>query len=158
MKKSLITIISTITLTIIMLFSSACTISSSNTKIQEFYDAVVESQECLDEVGDTIYDYWYNAIYKNSYSGNINLAIAYAKVDCKTSLDFIETNDAVISTLYKTVRDSDLKDEVKEVMNAYSEYYEFVVNVSGSFNSYSKDKEVLKKALATALKNLSLEM
>jgi hypothetical protein len=43
-------------------------------------------------------------------------------------------------------------------MSAYSDYYEFVVNVSGSFNSFSESKEKLKKELASALKKLSLEI
>ena len=51
-----------------------------------------------------------------------------------------------------------MSDEVKEVMQAYNEYYEFVINVSGSFNSYSANKETLKKALSSALKNLEMEI
>ena len=43
-------------------------------------------------------------------------------------------------------------------MSAYSDYYEFVVNVSGSFETYRRDKETYKKALASALKKLSLEL
>jgi len=43
-------------------------------------------------------------------------------------------------------------------MNAYAEYYELVVNVSGSFQTYSKSKETLKKQLASALKSLALEI
>lgn len=51
-----------------------------------------------------------------------------------------------------------MADEIKAVMTAYSDYYEFVVNVSGSYKSYSANKEPLKKALASALKYLSLEL
>ena len=51
-----------------------------------------------------------------------------------------------------------MKEEVKAVMQAYNEYYSFVIDVSGSFNDFSANKENLKKALSTAIKNLSIEL
>ena len=127
-------------------------------KTTEFYDAVVESQTCLDEIGDDIYSYWYDAVYKDKYYGSIDVAIASALSDNSDSVDFVKENETKIQSLYKEVRDSELKGEIKAVMSAYSEYYEFVMNVSGSFKSYSASKETYKKALATALKNLSMEL
>ena len=133
-------------------------ISNNTAKIEEFYDIVVKTQECLDQVADDIYSYWYDAIYKDKYLGNINYAISSAMSDNEVNLNLIESNDAVINSLYKEVRDSELSSEIKDVMSAYSDYYEFVVNVSGSFNSYSAKLEELKKELASSLKRLSLEM
>jgi hypothetical protein len=43
-------------------------------------------------------------------------------------------------------------------MQAYNDYYAFVMEVSGSFKSFSADKETLKKALASALKDLEFEL
>lgn len=71
---------------------------------------------------------------------------------------YLESNEATIQSLYKELRDSEYSSEVKDVMSAYSSYYEFVINVSGSFNSYSSSKETLKKDLANVLKRLSLEL
>ena len=127
-------------------------------KVQTFYEKVVESQQCLNIVADDIYSYWYDAIYKDKYNGDINTAILYAQLDNSENLAKIETNESEIQSLYKEVRDSDFSVEVKAVMSAYSDYYEFVVNVSGSFKSYSADKEILKKELASAWKDLSLEI
>ena len=127
-------------------------------KINTFHETVVASQTCLDEVADDIYRYWYDAIYKDKYYGSIDIAIASAQIDNKTNLDTIETNESIIQSLYKEIRDSKLSFEIKSVMSAYSDYYEFVVNVSGSFNSYSASKETLKKELASALKDLALEL
>ena len=127
-------------------------------KVQAFYDKVVESQQCLDIVADDIYSYWYDAIYKDKYNGDINTAILYAQLDNSENLAKIEANESEIQSLYKEVRDSDFSIEVKAVMSAYSDYYEFVVNVSGSFKTYSADKETLKKELASALKDLALEI
>lgn len=141
-----------------MIFAASCGGGNSTEKITTFYETVVASQECLDEVADDIYTYWYNAIYKDKYYGSIDYAIAKALEDNKTNLDTIETNEPIIQSLYKEVRDSDLSVEIKAVMSAYSDYYEFVVNVSGSFNSYSESKEKLKKELASCLKDLALEI
>ena len=154
-KFALIVVLSVL----VFAFGSGCsTTSNSSDKILEFYDAVLVSQECLDEVADDIYSYWYDAIYKDYYQGNINIAIASARVDNSDNLTTIEDNDAIIKALYKEVKDSDLSAEIKAVMSSYSDYYEFVVNVSGSFNSYKDGKETYKKALASDLKKLSLEM
>ena len=124
----------------------------------EFYETVTESQTKLDKVADDIYSYWYDAIYNKKYSGNINLAISLAQSSNSTNIEFIKSNETTIQSLYKGLRDSTYSSEVKDVMSAYSSYYEFVVNVSGSFNSYSSSKETLKKDLANALKRLSLEL
>lgn len=158
-KKLKIILISILSITVLV-FGGACVGEESNdtVKIQEFYDTVVKTQECLDQVADDIYSYWYDAIYKDKYLGNINYAIAAAMDDNEVNLDLIKTNDSLINDLYKEVRDTDLSNEIKEVMSAYSDYYEFVVNVSGSFNSFSAKKEDFKKELASALKRLSLEI
>ena len=101
---------------------------------------------------------WYEAIYKDKYSGSIDLAIYYALAANATNIDKIEENEPLIQAAYKKVRDSKLSYEIKSVMTAYAEYYEFVVNVSGSFNSFKAEKETLKMELASALKNLYFEM
>ncbi len=160
-KKGLVTgLFLAVVLCLPIFFAVGCDLggASDQSSISQFYDAVVESQTHLDTVADTIYSYWYDAIYKDKYSGSIDRAIAYALSDCSEDIDFVKTNETTIQALYKDVRDSELKSEVKEVMTAYGDYYEFVINVSGSFKSYSENKETYKKALATALKHLSLEL
>ncbi len=142
----------------VFLFAACGSTEADGDKVKQFYDAVVASQEKLDTVADDIYNCWYDAIYNDKYRGDINVAIAYAEDENSENLAFIETNEQTIQSLYKEVRDSEFSSEVKNVMSAYSSYYEFVVNVSGSFNSYSSSMETLKKELANALKRLSLEL
>ena len=43
-------------------------------------------------------------------------------------------------------------------MTAYTNYYELVVNVSGSFADFSANKQNLKKELGGSLKRLALEI
>lgn len=142
------------------LFMGCVGVAENNTKadMDKFYQTVVASQKCLDIVADDIYRNWYDAIYEDEFGGSIDLAIVRAQLDNEANLKTIEDNDSIIKELYRKVRDSELEEEIKEVMSAYSDYYEFVVNVSGSFNSFSASKETLKKELASALKDLELEI
>ncbi len=129
------------------------------TKLSGFYDAVSDSQELLDSVADDIYSNWHGAIYNDEFNEDINRAIAAALVDHEDDLDEIEELDEKIAELFSEVkRDEEHGELVKEIMSAYSDYYELVVNVSGSFNSFSAEKETLKKELASSLKELSYEL
>lgn len=157
LAKRFFTILIAVICCVPLFLFGACEKEGKEGKVQAFYDKVVESQKCLDDVADDIYSYWYDAIYKDKYS-SIDTAILYAQMDNSENLAIIEANEPEIQSLYKKVRDSEFSTEIKAVMSAYSDYYEFVVNVSGSFNSYSANKETLKKELASALKDLALEI
>ncbi len=160
LTKRLSIAIITLLFTIPLFIFAACKSNSSatNAKINQFYETVTQSQKCMDEVAEDIYSNWYNAIYNDAFGGSINLAIYYAQTDNTANLETIKNNDALINNLYKSVRETSLSVEIKSVMSAYAEYYELVVNVSGSFQTYSKSKETLKKQLASALKSLALEI
>ena len=134
------------------------TAQNKTQKEEEFYNLVDETKELLDTVADDIYSYWYDCIYEDKYLDNINYAIACAKNDNKDNLDTIEANTEKIKTLYKGVKDGKLSAEIKAVMQAYNDYYTLVVEISGSFNSYSASKETCKKELASALDDLSFEL
>ena len=111
-KKINIIFIAVISTVSLILFSACGSNAGQNkeekmlNKITTFYETVVSSQECLDEVADDIYRYWYDAIYKDSYYGSIDLAIAYALSDNATNLNTIETNEPIIQSLYKEIRES----------------------------------------------------
>ena len=142
---------------IVCSFFTGC-FSSGTKKIEEYYNLTKETQELLDIVADDIYNNWHECIYEDAYGENIDLAIALALSANEENLDTIEQNTTQIKEMYSEIKESKLREEIKAVMQAYNEYYSFVVEVSGSFNSYSADKETLKKELATALKNLSFEL
>lgn len=126
--------------------------------LQAFYDKVSESQQLLDDVADTIYSNWYDAIYEDEFGEDINTAILAAQLTHADDLERIEALDAEIAEAFKNAKDSNKGELVKDIMSAYSDYYEFVVNVSGSFNTFSADKETLKKELASLLRELSYEL
>jgi len=132
---------------------------SSSNKLEDFYENMCETQNLLDDVADTIYENWYDAIYNDEFGDDINVAIAAAQVTHQADLERIEALDTEIADLFKDLKDDKSYGEtVKKVMSAYSDYYELVVNVSGSYKSYSEKKETLKKDFASALKELSYEL
>lgn len=156
--KKIFTPIISMLLLLTMLFSlTACGNHDVKNDLQEFYDVTSESAELLDDVADDIYSCWYDYVYEDRY-WSINSAIAAALSMSEEALLVIEENDIKIGELYKKVRDSDYSERVEKVMNCYSDYYEFVVNVSGSFKTFSADIETKKKALSAALKALSFEL
>ena len=133
-------------------------LNGASSSLSKFHEKVSESQELLDLVADKIYTNWYDAIYNDKFYEDINIAIASAQSDMELELNNIEELDSEISELFKKVKDGEQAQMVKDIMSAYSDYYEFVVNVSGSFKSYSADKETLKKNLASLLRDLSYEL
>jgi PBP1b-binding outer membrane lipoprotein LpoB len=140
---------------------SSCTsnLYDSNTKNEEeFYKLVDETKDLLDIVADDIYSYWYDCIYEDKYLENISYAVACAKSDNEENINTIEANTTKIKDLYKKIKDGKLSAEAKAVMQAYNDYYTLVVEVSGSFNSYSASKETCKKELASALDDFSFEL
>lgn len=133
--------------------------NQSKTQIeQKFFDLVDETKDLLDIVADDIYSYWYDCIYEDKYKENISYAVACAKNDNKDNIDAIEKNTVQIKKLYKEIKEGKLGSEAKAVMQAYNDYYSLVVEVSGSFNSYSKSKETCKKELASTLNDFSDEL
>ena len=131
--------------------------TSNTDKEEEFYTLVAETQDLLDAYADDIYQCWYDYVYNDEYS-SVDSALFDAYLDNYSNCETIDANTEVIKNLYKEIKDGKLSDEVKAVMQAYNEYYSFVMEVSGSFNSYSAGKETAKKALSNALKNLSFEL
>ena len=133
--------------------------NEDNTKKEGlFYNKVLASQLLLDIVADDIYPYWYDCIYRNTYSGDIDVAILLAQSNNMENINLIKTTTDEIKELYKEIKNNKLGSEAKAVMQAYNEYYDLVINVSGSFTSYSANKETLKRNLNSALDNFLLEI
>lgn len=138
--------------------SSTSSASNSDKQLSKFYDAVHESTELLNSVADDIYQNWYDAIYNDKFREDINVAIASAQSKHTDDITKIEELDKEIATYFGKVKNGENAELVKDVMSAYSDYYEFVINVSGSFKSYSESIESLKKELTSCLRELSYEI
>ena len=155
MKKVLSIVLALTTLLCAFALSSC---QGKTEKEEVFYNLVDETKDLLDIVADDIYSYWYDCIYKDKYLENISYAVACAKEDNETNINTIEENTTKIKELYKEIKDGSLGSEAKAVMQAYNDYYALIVEVSGSFNSYSTSKETCKKELASAIDDFSFEL
>lgn len=148
-------------LSLISCDSSSTTTSGSSTKSQNdeksFYELVVTTQDLLDSYADDIYSCWYDYVYEDEYS-SVDSAILSAMLLNSDNIETIESNNESIKELYKKAKEGDLSAELKDVMQAYNDYYALVMEVSGSFTSFSQNKETLKKELSSALKNLEFEL
>ncbi len=159
MKRSKFTSLLFMLLIVTILSASMLTgCDDDKKKVSEFYNAVMQSHTLLCEVSDDVHDYWRDAIYNDKYSGDINIAINAALDDNEDKVNLIAAMDPSIRELYKEIKDSDLSEEVKNVMYAYSDLYEFTINVSGSFKLFSESIDTKQNGLANALRNLSLEL
>ena len=125
---------------------------------KEFYDTVSDSKGLLDSVANTICSYWYNSIHKNEFRGDIDYAIECAIEDSKTKIDTLKTNHEVIKEQYGKIKDGKLKSELKSVIQAYNAYYALVIDVTGSYKSFSEGVDQLSQELSSALKNLEFEI
>lgn len=134
-------------------------------KVEETYKCLVKTTDILDEVADTIYNYWHDAVYKGKYLGNIDYALSLAQIiNEDRNKQVIENNKELSSavselndTFYKKIN-NDTFQALMDAYDSYKEYYEFTINVSGSFKSYSQDKENKKKEVRSYLSKLERKL
>ena len=134
-------------------------------KIQGTYNTLVETTDLLDFIADDIYSCWYDAIYNKKYFGNINTALLVSENNTKTKREEVEVNNSKLSDIVSELNNGNYKKKHADTFNAimdaydaYKKYYEFTINVSGSFKSYSQDKERLKKEVRSYLSKLERKL
>ncbi|MBR2926067.1 MAG: hypothetical protein IKC31_00630 [Clostridia bacterium] len=130
---------------------------SSTKKETEFYDLVVETQELLEEYATDILDCWSDHVHDKKYA-TINLALSAAKRMNSDTIEAIEANHEIIQSLCYKIKNGKLKAEIKNVFLAYDDYYTFVMDAGGSYNSFSEKLPEIEKVLSDALKSLKYEL
>lgn len=133
-----------------------------HSNMEMMYTMISDSTEKIDDVGDTIYDYWYDAVYKKKHSSNIDTAILLALLEEEENINMVKRISEGMKQLYVEIKNDKTNTKfeeqyeiMKETYEKYQEYYEFVINVSGSFNTYSESKENLKKDMKRQLNKFS---
>ncbi len=125
----------------------------------EFKAQILLSGSKLENIGNQMESNWRSYIY-NRYSGYTSPRAAVdAALRTKSSdVSAVKANDPVISDLYaslRTVPDEgnkelvEIKEQVEDLYNAYSDFYGCVINISGSYSSYIED---FSKTDATVVK------
>lgn len=120
--------------------------------MEEFLDMSYTAGTNLEDISDTVVQYWYEHIYYDKHGSSIDTAIMYALYDKSSEITQAESYHSQMKTLYGNIKtlpkglSDDDKDELEELRDAaielyniYTEYYELATNPSGSYNSYSAD-------------------
>ena len=133
-----------------------------NDNMEAAYCMFSDSADLLDTIADATYKGWYDAIYEDDV--DINLGILFAQASVSDEISKVNRIDEALSDLYKEIKsdenrtnDQDRFDALKECYDSFQEYYECVINVSGSFNTYSESKENIKKSYKKTVNNFENE-
>ncbi len=133
---------------------------------EEFASLSLTAGSNLEDIADTIQSYWYDAIWKDYYSGDIDIAISRALSAKSSAISTAENYDSQMRALYNKLRyipdglenDSeieDLCDAVKNLYNVYTDYYSFATDPSGSYNSFSSSNGTKTDNYVSAYRALS---
>lgn len=105
----------------------------------------------LEDIADTVQQYWYDSIWYDMYQADIDVAIQTALSDKSTELYTALDHFAQMQILYgrlKTLPDrvedryfEDVCDAVKTMYNVYTSYYTFATDPSGNYNSFNADNK-----------------
>lgn len=122
--------------------------------LEEYYNGAVS----LEKLGNCLEDYWRSSIYDGKYNNDINEAIRSYKNDYSTEILLVKESYNLFATGYETFnvvkcyneKCNELKMEINEAYDLYSQLYDLVVNPSGNYLEYSEkfskyDTEVAKK-------------
>lgn len=135
---------------------------------EEFCSLSLTAGSNLEDIADTVQQYWYDAIWKDYYSGDIDIAIARALSAKSSAISTASTYDSQMKSLYNQLRYipegleddytiKELNQAIKNLYNVYTDYYDFATDPSGSYNSFSAsngDKTDDYVAAYKALSNL----
>ena len=138
--------------------TTVATPANSLEKEEAFYTLAKVTSNMLDDVAQDIYTNWYDSIYEEKFGGDINQAIDAAIKDNQETVSKIDANTELLKNLYKETKDGELHDEIKEVMQAYNDYYYLVFESNCSFNEYKEARNPLKQKLFQSLDRLDLEV
>lgn len=131
-------------------------------KALTFYVMVLSDAAKLEDIGNDEVGYWYDYIYNDSYS-SIESAVLMAQIDNSGAMDTVEKNYSEIVSLYRDLLEvpkgapdelAELKDAVKDTYDAYADFYDTVMNVTGSYKSFSEAFHDTDNAMSKAIKKL----
>lgn len=136
--------------------------SKENTKA--FYNKVIESKEILDNVATDVCAAWKDATYDYKLSTkDVNDAIEKAKNEHSENIAKVNEFDKEIRNLFEKakpeMKDFSSETVLKQVMTAYSEYMDDIINANEALNpSGYIGVSSSKSSLDRALQNLFVEL
>lgn len=138
--------------------------------VEEYLVLSLTAGSNLEDIADTIQNYWYENIWEDKHGDDINDAILSAMINKYKEIEQAETYDSQMKSLYSKIKSvpdglsdedvdeiEELCDAVKELHNVYTDFYSLATDPSGNYKSYADDNnETTDEFLSCyrALKNL----
>lgn len=120
--------------------------------VEEFLSLSLTAGSNLEDIADTIQEYWYDNIWNDMWGDDINDAILYAMIAKSDEITQAETYDSQMKSLYSKIKNvpdgisdedkdeiEELCEAVKELYNVYTDFYSLAIDPSGNYSSYSDD-------------------
>ena len=138
-------------------------IAALKANAQKFEDCVSEASVNIEDVGDELLDNWYDYVYDRwSYYDSpddvIESTMSYMSYEVDLAKEQREEIEEIYSKLKAPNGDAKYKELVRlaeDFYNAYIEFYDFVIDPSGSYTSYSSGYSDLKDELIDAYEEYS---
>lgn len=115
----------------------------------DFYYLVLSDCTLMEDIGNDVYSYWWDAIWKDKYGGSIDLAVAYALSNNQSDIDTIESDYIKIQGYYNELSHvpdgihysemQEVKEAAEELFDMYEEFYDVVLSPSGSLTDYKSE-------------------
>ncbi len=137
-------------------------IAAYKTAASEFYSAVSSDALLLEDIGSDVVSYWHDYIYDDAYT-SIESAVLMAQYDHADDISTVEENYDKITSAYKNLLElpenatselEEIKAAVKDAYDAYVDFYETVIDVSGNYRSFSEAFNTTDSTMASAIKKL----
>lgn len=120
--------------------------------VEQFLSLSLDAGSNLEDIADTIQQYWYENIWEDKHGSDINDAILYSMIDKSDEITQAKTYDSQMKSIYSKIKSvpdgisSKDKDEIEELCkavknlyNVYTDFYSLATDPSGNYNSYSDD-------------------
>lgn len=117
--------------------------------IEEFLAISLTAGSNLEDIADTVQNYWYENIWEDKHGSSIDTAILLALIEKSEEISDAEEYDSQMKTLYSKIKKvpeniseddmddiEELCDAVKDLYNVYTDFYSLATDPSGNYNSY----------------------
>lgn len=129
---------------------------------ENFTYKVIDAGANIEGITNTIQKYWYENIFEGKHGADIDEAILNALSDQDDKIKKAQNLDEDILALYIRLKDvpegsEDLDnyvDEIEDLYNAYSDYYNFAVSPSGNYAQYTSSNGDKNSVFVTKYKSL----
>ncbi len=157
-KKLILTSCIAAVVVVVLGFFIVNTIQTNNTQkaidtymsdVEAFAILSIDAGANLEDIADTIQQYWHENIYDDMHGSSIDSAILQAMIDKSDEIGIAESDFADMEDAYNKIRslpdgveDDDLeeiRDAAVELYNTYTDFYSLATNPTGNYNSFSED-------------------